>query len=183
MSKSERKWGGIVYELELAKRAIKREEDAFIEIIHLYKEALYRTSFAFLKNEHDAIEAVQEVTVRAYQKIHTLKEPSYIKTWLIRIMMNYCHDQLRKKKRYTSDATLVEIGSHTDFTAIEMEEALAKLPITEQRLIHMMYFQDVKIKEIAVIENIPEGTVKSRLHKTLRTLRNFLSERGGMDHV
>ena len=69
------------------------------------------------------------------------------------------------------------------YTYLEIEEALATLPEAEQRLIHLMYFQDTKIKDIAVIENIPEGTVKSRLHKTLRTLRSFLSEKGDADHV
>ena len=176
-------WGDVVIELELAKRAIKREEQAFLEVIHHNKETLYRTAYAFLKNEHDAIEAVQEVTVRAYKKIHTVKEPNYLTTWLVRITMNYCQDQLRKKKRYTSSEALHELGMDPDFTHLELEEALATLPESEQRLIHMMYFQNTKIKDIAVIENIPEGTVKSRLHKTLRTLRSFLSEKGVENHV
>ena len=170
-------------EFELGKRAIKRDEQAFLEIILLYKNILYRTAYAFLKNEHDAIEAVQEITVRAYQKIHTVKDPTYLKTWLIRVMVNYCQDQLRLKKRYTSDEKVAEMHSHSNLATIEIEEALEKLTPAEQKLIHMMYFQDVKIKEIAVIERIPEGTVKSRLHKTLRTLRNFLSEKGDIDHV
>ncbi len=170
-------------ELDLIKRAIKHDEQAFLELILLYKNTLYRTAYAFLKNEHDAIEAVQEITVRAYQKIHTVKEPTYLKTWLIRVMVNYCQDQLQLKKRYTSNEMVAEMQSHSNFAAIEMEEALGKLTLAEQKLIHMMYFQDVKIKDIAVIERIPEGTVKSRLHKTLQTLRNLLSENGGIDHV
>lgn len=170
-------------EFELEERAIQREEKAFLEIIHLHKESLYRTAFAFLKNEHDAIEAVQEVTVRAYKKIHTVRQPAYLKTWFIRIMMNYCQDQLKKKKRYIPGEGMQEFGTVENFTFLEIEEAVAILPEAEQRLIHLMYFQDVKIKEIAVIEKIPEGTVKSRLHKTLRTLRNFLSEKGDSDHV
>lgn len=170
-------------EFKLEKSAIKRDEQAFLEIIHLYKEMLYRTAFAFLKNEHDAIEAVQEVTVRAYKKIHTVRQPAYLKTWFIRIMMNYCQDQLRKNKRYTSSEGMQELGRNANFTFLEIEEALAVLPEKEQRLIHLMYFQDIKIKDIAVIENIPEGTVKSRLHKTLRTLRKFLSEKGDSNHV
>ena len=170
-------------EFELAKRAIKREEQAFLEVIHQNKETLYRTAYAFFKNEHDAIEAVQEVTVRAYKKIHTVREPNYLKRWLVRIMMNYCQDQLRKKKRYISSEELLEFGMDVDYTHLEIEEALATLPESEQLLIHMMYFQDTKIKDIAVIENIPEGTVKSRLHKTLRTLRSILSEKGVENHV
>ena len=170
-------------DIELAKQAIKRDEQAFLSIIHQHKETLYRTAFAFLKNEHDAIEAVQEVTVRAYKKIHTVKEPNYLKTWLVRVMMNYCQDQLRLKKRYTSSEQLREIGTSENYAFLEIEEALAALPDNEQRLIHLMYFQDTKIKDIAIVENIPEGTVKSRLHKTLRTLRSFLSEKGDADHV
>ena len=170
-------------DIELEKRAIKRDEQAFLSIIHLHKETLYRTAFAFLKNEHDAIEAVQEVTVRAYKKIHTVKEPNYLKTWLVRIMMNYCQDQLRLKKRYISVESLHEMGTSEDYIHLEIEEALATLTEQEQRLIHLMYFQDTKIKDIAVVENIPEGTVKSRLYKTLRTLRSFLSEKGDADHV
>lgn len=170
-------------DIELAKQAIKRDEQAFLGVIHLHKDTLYRTAFAFLKNEHDAIEAVQEVTVRAYKKIHTVKEPNYLKTWLVRIMMNYCQDQLRLKKRYIASEQLKEMGTSENYTSLEIEEALAVLSDKEQRLIHLMYFQDTKIKDIAIVENIPEGTVKSRLHKALRTLRSFLSEKGGEDHV
>ena len=127
---SKKSWNGVMYvsEFELAKRAIKREEQAFLEVIHHNKETLYRTAYAFLKNEHDSIEAVQEVTVRAYKKIHTVREPNYLTTWLVRITMNYCQDQLRKKKRYTSSEELHELGMDSDFTHLELEEALATLP-------------------------------------------------------
>ena len=170
-------------EVELASRAIKRDDQAFIQLMQVHKEALYRTAFAFLKNEHEAVEAMQEVTFRAYQKIHTVKEPNYMKTWLIRIMMNYCQDQLKKKKRFITSEAAQEIGIHIDTSYMEMEEAIASLSNREQQLIFLKYFQNTKIKEIAEIENIPEGTVKSRLHKALKSLRNFLTEKGDVDHV
>ena len=170
-------------EVEIASKAIKRDEQAFIQLMQLHKDALYRTAFAFLKNEHDAIEAMQEVTFRAYEKIHTVKEPKYMKTWLIRIMINYCQDQLKKKKRYISNEVLQEIGITQMIPILEIEEAIASLSNSEQQLIFLKYFQDTKIKEIAEIENIPEGTVKSRLHKALKSLRNFLTEKGDVDHV
>lgn len=170
-------------EVEIAIRAIERDEQAFIQLLQLHKNALYRTALAFLKNEHDAIEAMQEVTLRAYEKIHTVKEPNYMKTWLIRIMMNYCQDQLKKKKRFISSEVLQEIGGYSDDSNLEMEEAIASLSNSDQQLIFLKYFQNVKIKEIAESENIPEGTVKSRLHKALKSLRNFLTEKGDADHV
>lgn len=177
------KGGDLVEVVEIAEKAIKGDDQAFLQIMQLHKDTLYRTAFAFLKNEHDAVEAMQEVTFRAYQKIHTVKEPSYTKTWLVRIMMNYCQDQLKKHKRYSSSEVLQEIGFNEDMTHLEMNEAIASLSSVEQQLIFLKYFQNTKIKEIAEIENIPEGTVKSRLHKALKTLRNFLTEKGDVDHV
>jgi RNA polymerase sigma-70 factor (ECF subfamily) len=172
----------VVEEVEIAIKAIKRDEQAFIQLMQLHKEDLYRTAFAFLKNDHDAVEAMQEVTFRAFQKIHTVKEPKYIKTWLIRIMMNYCQDQLKKKKRFISNEVLQEAGYSVD-SNMELEEAIASLTSDEQQLIFLKYFQGTKIKDIAEIKKIPEGTVKSRLHTALKSLRNFLAEKGYVDHV
>ncbi|MFF2753288.1 sigma-70 family RNA polymerase sigma factor [Psychrobacillus sp. NPDC058041] len=169
-------------EVEVASCAIKGDEQAFIQLMQLNREDLYRTAFAFLKNEHDAVEAMQEVTFRAFQKIHTVKEPKYMKTWLIRIMMNYCQDQLKKKKRFISNEVLQEAGYSVDST-MELEEAIASLSSDEQQLIFLKYFQNTKIKEIAEIKKIPEGTVKSRLHTALKSLRNFMTEKGDADHV
>jgi RNA polymerase sigma-70 factor (ECF subfamily) len=168
---------------ELARQAIQGEEEAFIALMQLHKDALLRTAQAFLKNEHEALEALQETTYRAYKKIRTLKEPAYAKTWLIRIMINYCQDQLRKDKRYIRDGKHADPSVSDNLTQLELQEALGTLSSADQQLIYLKYFQDVKIKDIAALENIPEGTVKSRLHKTLRKLRSHFEGKGEMDHV
>ncbi|MGE6488906.1 sigma-70 family RNA polymerase sigma factor [Paenisporosarcina sp. NPDC076898] len=170
-------------ETEIVKRAIAGDDESFLRVMRVNKETLYRTAFAFLRNEHDALEAMQEVTYRAYEKIHTVKEPSYVKTWLTRIMMNYCQDQLNKKKRFTNAENLNGLSTNNGSVQLELQEALNKLSDKEQQLVYMKYFQDTKIKDIAVMENIPEGTVKSRLHKIMKTLRQHLTEKGEMDHV
>ncbi|ALS80346.1 sigma-70 family RNA polymerase sigma factor [Planococcus sp. ANT_H30] len=170
-------------EINVARKAIQGEEEAFIALMHMHKEALLRTALAFLKNEHAALEALQETTYRAFKKIHTLKEPAYAKTWLIRIMINYCQDQLKRGKRFVLSEKNLDLPVLDNLAQIELQEALSTLSPTEQQLIYMKYFQDVKIKDIAAIEKIPEGTVKSRLHKTLRTLRRYLEDKGEIDHV
>lgn len=169
-------------EFELNQKAIAGDDEAFIELMQLHKEALLRTALAFLKNDHEALEALQEVTYRAYKKIHSVKQPEYVKTWLIRIMINYCQDQLKKNRKWVSVGSGKE-GITEDFSQFELTEALNSLPPNEQQLIYMKYFQDIKIKDIAAIEKIPEGTVKSRLHKTLRTLREHFNGKEAMDHV
>ncbi|PSL41523.1 RNA polymerase sigma (SigV) subunit [Planomicrobium soli] len=170
-------------DIEVARKAIQGDEEAFVALMQLHKEALLRTALAFLKNEHDALEALQETTYRAFKKIHALKEPAYAKTWLIRIMINYCQDQLKKDKRYARNGQAADSSVSDDLAQLELQEALNTLSPTEQQLIYMKYFQDVKIKDIAAIEKIPEGTVKSRLHKTLRTLRRHFEGKGEIDHV
>ncbi|QTD42992.1 sigma-70 family RNA polymerase sigma factor [Sporosarcina sp. Te-1] len=170
-------------EKEIAEKAIAGDDDSFLAIMHIHKEPLLRTAMAFLKNEHDALEALQEVTYRAFKKFQTVREPAYLKTWLIRIMMNYCQDQLKQRERFVASDDQLETIGIEDPSCLEMEEALATLSKEEQQLIYLKYFQDVKIKEIAVLSNIPEGTVKSRLHKILRSLRNHFLGKGGMDRV
>ncbi|MDW0116673.1 RNA polymerase sigma factor [Sporosarcina thermotolerans] len=170
-------------EREISEKAIGGDDEAFLSLMQIHKEALLRTAIAFLKNEQDSLEALQEVTYRAYKKIHTVREPAYVKTWLIRIMMNYCQDQLKRGKRYVMTDKVDETTGKEDDYRLELAEALATLKPDEQQLIYLKYFQDVKIKEIAEISSIPEGTVKSRLHKILRSLRAHFGDKGGMDHV
>lgn len=170
-------------DITLAKNARNGDRTAFIALMDLHKEDLYRTAYAFLKNEQDALEALQEVTVRAYKRIHTVKQARYMKTWLIRIMMNYCQDQLKIRKRFISTEHLAEIETNDQLEVLEIEEALSTLSDAEQQLIHMKYFQDLKNKEIADINQIPEGTVKSRLHTTLKKLKKFLTDKEEANHV
>lgn len=169
--------------IEIVKQAIAGDDDSFVIVMQQHKETLYRTALAFLKNEQDALEAMQEVTYRAYKKINTVKEPTYMKTWLTKIMMNYCQDQLKKNKHFASDNQLNQYATTSNFTQIELKEALNSLSSQDQQLVYLKYFQDVKIKDLAILENIPEGTVKSRLHKIMRTLRQHFMEKGEVDHV
>jgi RNA polymerase sigma-70 factor (ECF subfamily) len=100
----------------LVKRAIKGDEQAFLSIMHEHKISLYKTALAYLKNKDEAIEAIQEVTFRAYQNIKTLREPSYVKTWLIRIMINYCQDYNKKNNRVTFDDEYIsQLGTTEDY--------------------------------------------------------------------
>lgn len=161
-------------EIEIAEKAVGGDDQAFLELMSENKEALYRTALAYLKNEEDALDAVQEVTMRAYAKIKTLRMPEYAKTWLIRIMMNYCNDVLQKKKRYVFDESIGELkGISDDFTYMEVDEALSHLSEKDRQLVHLKYLHDIKIKDIADMTSTPEGTVKTRLYKAVKSLRSF----------
>lgn len=167
-------------EEQLVKRAVDGDEKAFLKLMKMYKLDLYKTALSYLKNEDEALEAVQEVTYRAYKSVNMIREPSHFKTWLIRIIINYCNDQLRKKKREVFDEGLIQSqGVSPNYVELEIEEALANLDHRSREIITLKYFHGLKIKEIADVWECPEGTIKTWLHKALYSLRKRLSEKGG----
>ncbi|RDU36832.1 RNA polymerase subunit sigma-70 [Neobacillus piezotolerans] len=165
---------------QLARDAIKGDDEAFLDLMQACKIDLYKTALAFLRNDGDALEAVQEVTFRAYRGIRSLKEPSFAKTWLIRIMINYCNDVLDKKKRVVLDEAFIhKEGRLERHEGFEIRDAMDGLDARSREILAMKYFQDLKISEIAVALNHPEGTIKTWLNRALRSLRDKLDEKGG----
>lgn len=171
--------------LELAKFAIAGNEAAFVQLMEKYEHPLYRVAYSYMRNEHDAVEAMQELTYRSYRHIRSIKEPLYIQTWLTRILINICHDMLRKQKREIPSALIVDqcTDHHVDQrseqnTEIELLDTLSNLNDEQRELIVMKYIEDRTNIDIAESLNIPEGTVKSRLHYALRKLRLLFKEEG-----
>lgn len=164
--------------VEIVEKAKKRDEMAFLEMMKQVEIDLYKTAYSFLHSDHEALEAIQEVTVRIYQQIHKLRQPVYAKTWMIRIMINYCQDQLKRKRPLLPLFTRSEPGrgQHKAFTFMEL---LQGLPPDRQRLLFYRYYLQASIEEIANVEGIPTGTVKSRIHTSLQKLRTTITQQGG----
>lgn len=167
-------------EQQLVIRAIKGEDEAFLALMNDHKIKLYKIAFAYLRDQNEALEAIQEVTCRAYSSVHSLREPSYFSTWLTKIMMNYCNDQLKKKKRYLlkEDLSSNGLADQANHTRMELLDAMEGLDPKERDLLTLKYFQELKIKEIAVLMKCPEGTVKTWLNKALKSLKSKLEEKG-----
>lgn len=173
----------------LVQSAKKGDDKAFYQLIESNKIKLYKIAYSYLKNETDSLEAIQEVTYRAYVKIKTLKKPEYFQTWLIRIMLNYCNDELKKKSRFTGELIDLEnsqslsTGNQSmDLERLSIEAAMEKIDPVYQKVISLKYFHDLTISEIAKTLEKPEGTVKTWLNKALKGLRAQL-EKEGASHV
>lgn len=167
----------------LLKATKKGDSEAFFQLITGHKKQLYRVAFSYLKNEQDALEAIQEVTFRAYKKIKKVKEPKYFSTWLTRIMINYCADELKRKGRFLpemKDARTNGVTEEND-NRITMEDAIQLLEPKLQEIIILKYFQDMTIEQIATNLGHPTGTIKTWLNKALQGLRKELIKGGGFD--
>ena len=82
----------------LVKRAKKGDAEAFITLIEENKQSMYKVAKGFLRNEEDIADAMAQTVLDCYEKIGTLKQSSYFKTWMIRILINNCKDMIRKRK-------------------------------------------------------------------------------------
>ena len=152
----------------LLEKATAGDPQAILSLIEQDEEILYPISYTYMKNEQDALDAMQDMTYRALKKMHTVKNPEFARTWLVRVLINCCIDMLNKRIQTVpiEETNLSETPIYSDISRL-----LNELTLTEQQLVYAKYFQQLKNIEIAELQNIPEGTVKSRLHAILKKLR------------
>jgi len=162
------------------KNQLQDREAVLIQLIQENKLQLYRIAYSYVKNEHDALDVVQEATYKAIVNLVNLKEDAYMKSWLIRILINCAVDVLRKKENVAQVPEVWEVQSvhqGIDTEAVmDLREAIQGMDETQKKLIHLKYFEDLKLEEIAGIMEMPLGTVKSQLHRIVKRLRIELKE-------
>ena len=149
--------------------------EEFAKIATDTAEVMYRVSKSILKRDEDCEDAVHEAIVKAFSKLYSLKNDSFAKTWLIRIVINECYAILRKRKReiYSEEITEEE-AEKQDYS--ELYTALNRLPADYRVTIVLYYIEGYSVSETADILNVSEGTVKSRLSRGRKKLRSFLEE-------
>ncbi len=145
-------------------------KEKFTLLVLECEETLFRISVSMLKNEKDAEDATQTAILKAYEKISTLKEERYFKTWLVRILINICNRQLKQKSRL-ADLQKDVCSTDISFDNIEVRTALESLPLKVRQVVVLYYIEQFSTKEISTILKIPKGTVLSRLAKGRELLR------------
>ncbi|WP_040214439.1 sigma-70 family RNA polymerase sigma factor [Clostridium polynesiense] len=174
---------------EMVKASKMGDSKAFFQLISYNKEKLYKIIYSYLKNEQDTLEGIQEVTCRAYTKLSSLKKEEHFNTWLIRIAINYCIDENKKKKKIIfidggeeglQNITTEDIESIDKecINRIVIEAAIEKIKPKYKTPIILKYFHDMTTADISKILKIPEGTVKVRVRRGLEQLKSLLSEGG-----
>jgi RNA polymerase sigma factor (sigma-70 family) len=158
------------------------ETETFFELMAGQKARLYRIARAYLNNEQDALDALQETSFCAYQGIAKLKDAALFETWLTRILLNCCNDEYRRRRKRLLFAQIKMIGaSQLSFSGgsdlkVTLEDAVRELPARQKEIIILKYIQQYTLTEIAVILGCPEGTVKTGLHKALGRLRGIVGK-------
>jgi RNA polymerase sigma-70 factor (ECF subfamily) len=138
---------------------------------------LYRISKSILKNEYDCADAVQEAILKAFQKLNSLKEEKYFKTWLCRILMRECYRILGSRKNIIPFEEYAKTEpSFEEQRDIGLYNAIMQLKEKHRIVVTLHYIEGFKVSEIAQMLKIPEGTVKSRISRAKSELKALLFE-------
>ena len=139
---------------------------------------LYKTALLYLGSEAFALDAVDEAVYKALCSYKKLRQPEYFDTWITRILINECYNELRRQKRFRPIDELPE-SSVEVFDALPLKEAIRRLPRELKEVVILRYFAGFTLIETAETLQIPQGTVATRQRKALKVLKLELSEEVG----
>ncbi len=171
----------------LVKMARSGDEGAFARLIEMKRDNLYRTAFAYVGNEADCQDALQEAFLKAYLSLNNLREPEFFFTWLTRILINTCCSQLKRRPKTLRldeghpGGGYVDRNFHAAETKADLCGMLDSLDEKYRQVLILKYLGEYTLSEISEILKCPLGTVKSRLNYGLRELREKAERRGGCD--
>ena len=140
------------------------------------KGRLYRTAYLYLGSDADALEAVDEAVYQALRALKQLRQPEFFETWITRILLNECHKELRRRRRFSGEDALPETAGPDVYDALPLREAICRLPEELRTVVILRYFTGLTLQETADSLGLPVGTVSTRQRKALQLLRLELGE-------
>jgi len=183
-------------ERSLLRRLRDRDERAFRELLELHRDRVYNITFRMLGNRAEAEDVAQEVFISVFKTIDQFREESKFSTWLYRVAVNHCknrikylarrHDRDRDELDETSQqangaVTGAPVRAAQPDRALEgaqlerlLQEAIGTLDDDQRIVVVLRDIEDLSIEEICDITGLPDGTVKSRLHRARLALRKKL---------
>lgn len=159
----------------LVKKAKKGDQDALVQLIMERKQEYYKLAYVYMKNNEDALDAMEDMIVILYENINKLKKEDAFFSWSKTILVNCCKKLLKKKKKVISLEAVKEEVYEGDIEQkneeIMLEKHLSQLNKKHQEAIRLRYFLDLDYETISKIIKVPIGTVKSRISIGLKKLK------------
>ena len=148
------------------------------QLIQLYQNNLFTAAFNICQNQMDAEDAVQETFVQYYTSRKEFENEQHIRAWLLRVVINKAKNINRTfwKKNKCSLEDYMETLSFPDSQSRDLFEEVMKLPDKYRIVIHLFYYEDYLVREIAEILKLSESNVKVRLSRGRALLKDSLKE-------
>lgn len=154
--------------------------DRIVDYIVENQDRFYRLAYSYVRNKEDALDIVQSAIVKALDHYEALRDENAVKTWFYRILVNESILLIKQRKR----ETLTEDGMDEEVpyyeTGYETEEdlydQLNRLEGDVQTIIKLRYFEELTLKEIACVTKSNLNTVKTKLYRGLKQLKQNIQE-------
>jgi len=179
----------------LVQAAQKGDMGAFEELVARHRDKIYARAYSMMRNEEEAIDLSQEAWVKAWQRLKQFQGESSFGTWMTRIVINLCLDQLRRHKRQRAESIeamdeesggverhmpVVTVNPTEGLERVELrqriDQALSQLSSAHRTAIVLCEFEGMEYKEIAKAMECSIGTVMSRLFYARRKMAALLSD-------
>lgn len=148
------------------------DKDFFVDQLDAHGDMLYRVAYSMLHNDDDCKDALQETALKAWEKRGTLREQSYFRTWITRILINTCYDTQRKRKRTVSLEEAPELASPPPDPTLAA--ALDALPEKLRLPLVLCCVEGMSYAEAAQALRLPAATLRGRIHRAKQQLRKEL---------
>lgn len=168
-----------VTEKRLISEAAGGDPDAFLELIKPHDHALRGLAYRMLRDAHLMDDALQDAYLAAYRSLPRFRGDSSFKTWIFRIVHNACIDIIRKR-RELDEVDEIPADGFADVTDLRLDlaDALDRIPYDHRAVLLMVDVHGFDYTAAAQILDVPVGTVRSRLSRARRGMRQLL-EGGG----
>ena len=157
-------------------------QDHFLRnAMEVHGDTVYRLALCRTQNAADAEDVYQDVFLPLLRQNEPDWDGEHLKAWLIRTTLNRCTDlrRFRWKRSVLPLAEVPELAGPVEDEAAELWEAVAHLPEKLRTVVHLYYAEGWSTEEIAKVMDCPPATVRTRLHRARRSLKDLI---GGFDH-
>ena len=178
-------------ELRTVAQAKQGDADAFALLVQTYETSVYRLALRMCGNAHDAEEVAQEAFVAAWKGLPSFRGESKFSSWLYQLTTNAAIDFLRREKRHRAATPLEDelepASPDTPQQAVEedevrqaLQQALDSLTPEHREIFLLRQMRQLSYEEIGRLLNLEPGTVKSRLSRAKKQLRQILTQKGNL---
>jgi RNA polymerase sigma-70 factor, ECF subfamily len=179
-------YGSHTAEADLIEAAKAGDQEAFRHLVERYQGAVYNLAYRMLGSPEEAEDAAQEIFVRLYRQLGRYDPERKFSTWTLAIATNYCIDQLRRRRMQLVPleniipwARARDAGPEGEALSREsrdeVQRLLKDLPEKYRAPLVLRYWEELSCAEIAEILGVPEGTVKTQIHRARKALGKMLA--------
>lgn len=157
-------------------------EQAYTDAVLRNSQRIFLLALSFTRQRDDAEDVTQNVLLKLWKHRDKLRDPLHTDKWLTRVTVNECHSLLRFRRESVSYEEIEALCAAPETPEEQgLIYAVLRLPKEQRVVVHLYYYEELSVREIADLLHISENAVKKRLSRARATLRSLLKEEANIE--